>query len=264
MYQKAFREDDGDMNQVTQAEAAGSYAQASRTNASDRTNTKKSQVGGAVIGNPELSDRAKKYYEQLKKKYSNMDFILVSEDKKAEAQANAGKYANANRMVVLIDTEKVERMAVDEDYRKKYEAVIGGATKQLSQLKNSLGSNASAVKTYGMQVNDGGTTSFFAVIDKSLAAQKARIEKKAAQKKEAQKEAKKAAAEKQAEKKKTEKEQESERLKQEWDEENLVTVTASSMEELLQKINQTISMGMSDYVQTEQESWVGGKFDFYG
>ena len=115
-----------------------------------------------------------------------------------------------------------------------------------------------------MQVNDGGTTSFFAVIDKSLAAQKARIEKKAAQKKEAQKEAKKAAAEKQAEKKKTEKEQESERLKQEWDEENLVTVTASSMEELLQKINQTISMGMSDYVQTEQESWVGGKFDFYG
>lgn len=249
------------MNQVTQAEAAASYVQASQTTASDKT-AKKSKVGGAVIGTPELSDKAKKYYEQLKKKYSNMDFILVSKDKKAEAQANAGRYANANRMVVLIDEEKIERMAVDEEYRKKYEAIIGGAKNQLSQLKDSLGVNAASVKTYGMQVNDGGNASFFAVIDKSLAAQRARIDKKAAEKKTEQKEAKKAAAEKQAEKRKADREKEAERL--EWDEENTVTVTASSIEELIQKINNTISMGMSDYVQTEEESWVGGHFDFYG
>lgn len=249
------------MNQVTQAEAAASYVQASQTTASDKT-AKKSKVGGAVIGTPELSDKAKKYYEQLKKKYSNMDFILVSKDKKAEAQANAGRYANANRMVVLIDEEKIERMAVDEEYRKKYEAIIGGAKNQLSQLKDSLGVNAASVKTYGMQVNDGGNASFFAVIDKSLAAQRARIDKRAAEKKADQKEAKKAAEEKRTEKRKADREKEAERL--EWDEENTVTVTASSVEELIQKINNTISMGMSDYVQTEEESWVGGHFDFYG
>lgn len=249
------------MNQVTQAEAAASYAQTAQTTASDKT-AKKSKVGGAVIGSPELSDKAKKYYEQLKKKYSNMDFILVSKDKKAEAQANAGRYANANRMVVLIDEEKIERMAVDEEYRKKYEAIIGGAKNQLSQLKDSLGANAASVKTYGMQVNDGGTASFFAVIDKSLAAQRARIDKKAAEKKAEQKEAKKAAEEKNAQKRKTDREKETERL--EWDEENTVTITASSVEELIQKINNTISMGMSDYVQTEEESWVGGHFDYYG
>lgn len=249
------------MNQVTQAEAAASYAQTAQTTASDKT-AKKSKVGGAVIGSPELSDKAKKYYEQLKKKYSNMDFILVSKDKKAEAQANAGRYANANRMVVLIDEEKIERMAVDEEYRKKYEAIIGGAKNQLSQLKDSLGANAASVKTYGMQVNDGGTASFFAVIDKSLAAQRARIDKKAAEKKAEQKEAKKAAEEKNAQKRKTDREKEMERL--EWDEENTVTITASSVEELIQKINNTISMGMSDYVQTEEESWVGGHFDYYG
>lgn len=249
------------MNQVTQTEAAASYVQASQTTASDKT-AKKSKVGGAVIGTPELSDKAKKYYEQLKKKYSNMDFILVSKDKKAEAQANAGRYANANRMVVLIDEEKIERMAVDEEYRKKYEAIIGGAKNQLSQLKDSLGVNAASVKTYGMQVNDGGNASFFAVIDKSLAAQRARIDKRAAEKKADQKEAKKAAEEKRTEKRKADREKEAERL--EWDEENTVTVTASSVEELIQKINNTISMGMSDYVQTEEESWVGGHFDFYG
>ena len=74
------------MNQVTQAEA-GSYAymtgNTTSSAAADKT-MKKSKVSGAVIGTPELSEKAKKYYEQLKKKYSNMDFILVSKDKKEE------------------------------------------------------------------------------------------------------------------------------------------------------------------------------------
>ena len=113
-----------------------------------------------------------------------------------------------------------------------------------------------------MQVNDGGTASFFAVIDKSLAAQKARIDKKAAEKKEEKKEAQKAANEKRAEKRKADKEKEAERM--EWNDEDTITITASSVEELIQKINNTISMGMSDYVQTKEESWVGGNFDFYG
>ena len=153
------------MNQVTQAEAFGSYMQAAQQTSSEKADTKKNKVSGATIGDPKLSEKAAKYYEKLKKKYSNMDFILVSEDKKAEAQANAGKYANANRMVVLIDTEKIERMAEDNKYRKQYEAIISGATNQLSQLKSSLGANASSVKTYGMQVKEG-TASFFAVVDK--------------------------------------------------------------------------------------------------
>lgn len=252
------------MNQVTQSDVMSSYSPVSKTTSSERTDAKKSRVGGAVIGSPELSDKAKKYYAQLRKKYSNMDFILVSKDKKAEAQANAGKYANANRMVVLIDEEKIERMAADEDYRKKYEAIISGAKNQLSQLKDSLGANASSVKTYGMQVNDGGNASFFAVIDKSLAAQKVRIDKKAAQKKEDKKEAQKAAAEKRAEKRKTEREQEADRLSGDWDDENTITVTASSVEELIQKINSAISMGRSDFVMTKEESYVGGHLDFYG
>ena len=48
-----------------------------------------------------------------------------------------------------------------------------------------------------MQVNDNGTASYFAVLEKSSAAQKERIEKKAVEKKEAKK-----TAQKKAEKKK--------------------------------------------------------------
>ena len=45
-------------------------------------NEKSGSVSGKTIGSPKLSKKAADYYESLKKKYSNMDFILVSEDKK--------------------------------------------------------------------------------------------------------------------------------------------------------------------------------------
>jgi Pyruvate/2-oxoacid:ferredoxin oxidoreductase gamma subunit len=62
---------------------------------------KNSKVSGKTIGEPKLSDKAKEYYEKLKKKFSTMDFILVSKDMKETAKANAGQYANANKMGVL-------------------------------------------------------------------------------------------------------------------------------------------------------------------
>ena len=89
---------------------------------------KNSKVSGKTIGEPKLSDKAKEYYEKLKKKFSTMDFILVSKDMKETAKANAGQYANANKMVVLIDEEKIERMAEDESYRKQYEGIIANAS----------------------------------------------------------------------------------------------------------------------------------------
>ena len=218
--------------------------------------TKKSKVtSGAVIGAPELSEKAQKYYEQLKKKFSNMDFILVSMDQKANAAANASQYANANRMVVLVDTEKIERMAEDEAYRKQIEGVISGAAVQMSQLQTSLGSSGASVKSYGMQVNDGGTASFFAVIDKSLAAQKERIEKNAAKKAEEKK-----ADEKKADEKKAQQKQADQSIKQD----EQVTITANSIEELLQKINDTLYESMSDYVCTDQENSLGQHVDFLG
>ncbi len=216
---------------------------------------KKTGNYGRTIGRPELSEEGQKYYEQLKKKFSNMDFILVSKDMKEMAKAQAGSYANPNRLVVLIDEEKIEKMATDEDFRKQYEAIIQNAGTKLPQLQQSLGSNASKVKAFGMQVNDGGNASFFAVIDKSLAAQRERIkkgaEKKAEQKKAAEKkEAKKAAEERLAGK-------HAERV----EDEDMVTVTASSIEELVKKINNVIYEGMSDYVQTDAEKMVGQHFD---
>ena len=212
---------------------------------------------GKTIGNVKLSEEGAKYYEELKNKYSNMDFILVSKDQKANAQANAASYANASKMVVLIDEEKIERMATDENYRKQYESIIKNAASGLTQLKSQIEASGQSgnVKGYGMQVNGGGTASYFAVLKKSAADQKARIEKKAAEKKEAKK-----AAEKKAEKKEKE-----ERLHEPKDTgEETVTITANSIEELMQKIQDYYFNQMSDTVQTAEESALGQHIDFRG
>ena len=226
-------------------------------------NEKSGSVSGKTIGSPKLSKKAADYYESLKKKYSNMDFILVSAAKKEQAKAQASSYANASKMVVLIDEDKVERMAEDENYRKQYEGIIANAASGLSQLGQSIAATGANVKGYGMQVNDGGTASFFAVLKKSGAAQKERIAKKAEQKKEAKK----------AEAKKAKKKEEQERLENKKDsriddnsgieeDEDTVTITASSMEELLQKIQEYTQKYMNDDVKTDDEKKVGQQFDY--
>lgn len=219
---------------------------------------KKSKVSGKTIGQPELSEKGQKYYEELKKKYSNMDFVLVSKDMKEQAKAQAGNYANPNRMVVLIDEEKIERMAEDENYRKQYESIIKNAATKLPELQSSLGKAASNVKTFGMKVNDNGTVSYFAVVDKSLASQRDRIEKNAAKKKEAQKTADKKAAKKAAEEKLDKK-----RLEGKEQDEDTVMVEATTIDELIEKINQAL-YGDGNRVRTEEERALGQHIDFWG
>jgi len=212
------------------------------------------KVSGQTVGNPKLSEKAAKYYEELKKKYSNMNFVLVSADQKENAKANAASYANANNMVVLIDDEKIEKMANDEDYRKQIEGVISNAASGISQMAESLSATGANIKGYGIQVNDDGTTSFFAALEKSSAAQAERIQKKVEANRAAKKEAAKEANE----------ERKEERLKKAKESDDTVTVTANSVEELIQKIQDIAIADRSDSVQTEQEKQVGQNFDFRG
>ena len=152
---------------------------------------------GNTIGDVKLSDKAADYLDKLKSKFHNMEFITVSKDMKAQVQQNAASYGNANKMVVLIDEEKLERMAADESYRKKYEGIIAMSQSKMAAAKNSLASTGASIKNFGMSVDAGGRESFFATVEKSQDLQKKRIEKKAAEKKE-QKAKEKKKAEKKA------------------------------------------------------------------
>ena len=239
----------------------GTYSAENVKNTIETKQTKSANYG-KTIGEPELSEKAQKYYEQLKKKFGNYDFILVSREEKENAKANAAKYANNLKTVVLIDEDKIEKMATDEKYRKQYEGILSGASAQLQQLKTSMEKSGANVKGYGMQVNDNGTMSLFAVLKKSSADQKARIEKKAEQRK---------AEKKAADKKAAQKEQE-ERWKNigkgkdnriDSEEEDTVTISANSVEELIAKIEEYNFDERSNRIQTEKEKQIGQNIDFW-
>lgn len=229
---------------------------------------------GMAIGDVQLSDKAKDYYNQLKSKFGNMEFIAVSKDMKSQVQANAAAYGNANKQVVLIDDEKLEMMANDESFRKKYEGIIAMSQSQLASAKNSLASSGASVKNFGMSVNSDGSTNFFATLEKSSDDQTKRIEKKQAEKKAAKAKEKKVeekkAKEKRLEKAKEEKKAKEAKLEDSDDEsvikgdKEYVKFEANSMEDLLNKVSKYAYDNSAKNVMTEEEKAVGQLFDFKG
>lgn len=232
----------------------------------------KSTDYGMTIGDVELSDKAKEYYEKLKSKFGNMEFILVSNDMKSQVQQNAAAYGNASKQVVLIDAEKLEKMANDPSYAKKYEGIIQMSQTKLAEMKNSLASSGASVKNFGISVDSNGNTSYFATLEKSSEAQAKRIEKKAeekrAAKKKAAKEANEERIEKIREKRKAEKAEAAERLEEaaeeSTDEKEYEILEADSFEALFNKIS-TYSYNLAaSTVMTQEELSFGQNIDYKG
>lgn len=228
---------------------------------------KKTKVSGRTVGSPELTEKAAKYYEELKKKYGNLDFILVSKDQKEYAKANASRYSNPNKMVVLIDEEKIERMAEDEKFRSQYESIISQGANGLTQLKSKLANMGLNVKSCGMNVYDNGATSFFATMDQSFKAQNKTAQERLARKKAAKKAEEKKAARKAEEKKQQEKLEagraEKKEIREEFfesDEDGEVTFTADSIEDLISQIENADYLIRRD-IRSSFERQVGQRFD---
>ena len=248
------------MSNISEITSGAAYEAARNTSAKETTKTTGNY--GKTLGKAQLSEEGAKYYEELKKKYSGMDFVLVSKDMKEYAKANASSFGNANRMVVLIDEEKIERMATDEEYRAKYEGLIAQAQSKMPELK-SIMQNKSGVKTIGMQVGDNGTASFFAVMNKSTKEMTDKLQAKRAEKKKAEKAAEKKEAKAELQDKlkaKASKAGES----QETDDEDYVILQADSVEELLRKIDEYNFNMRADSVQTPYEKSIGQSIDFKG
>ncbi len=238
---------------------------------------------GFTIGDVKLSDTAADYYSKLKAKFGNMEFIVVSKDMKAQVQANAAAYGNASKQVVLIDEEKLERMATDEDYRNKYEGIIAMSQAKLLEAKNSLASSGAAVKNFGMSVDANGNESFFATVEKSQDLQKERIEKKVeekrahkkAEEKKARKAAEKERIEKNREERRAEKKETQERISEELadagseegivpEEKEYVTISSHTLSDLVRNVQTYSYDSAAGHVMTDAERMVGSHIDFKG
>ena len=226
---------------------------------------------GTTIGDVQLSDKAKDYLGKLKSKFGGMEFITVSKDMKEQVKQNAASYGNANKMVVLIDEEKLERMATDENFRKKYEGIIATSQANMMQAKMGLTSSGASVKNFGMSVDSNGKENFFATVNKSPDLQKKRAEKKAAEKKAAKlqekRKAEKKAQEERIQKARDKKAQKADSDKEEveiTDDEEYVTFEADSLDDLLSKVQTYSYDNASGKVMTQSEKTVGTKIDFRG
>ncbi len=221
---------------------------------------------GYAIGDVKLSDTAADYYKSLKSKFAGMDFIVVSNDMKDTVKQNAAAYGNANKMVVLIDEEKLERMATDEDYRNKYEGLIAMAQSRLNEAKNSLVSSGASVKNFGISIDENGNEKFFATLEKSSELQKERIEKhaeeKKAQKAEDRKKADRQAHEEQIDKIREKSADPADSI--ESDDKEYVTIESNSLSDLISKVSAYSYQSAEARVRTEEERMIGTHVDFKG
>ncbi len=218
----------------------------------NKVNKENTKTGSTknTIGSPELSEAASSYYEELKSKYSDVEFVLVDNENADTAKEAASNIVTDKSMIVLISEDEVEQMATDETVRTQNESLIEDAKNQMPDLIEQLKESGANVKSFGIEINDDGTASYFAVVDKSMAAQKERIENNIAEKRAEKKaEAKEANAEKLENRRTSRKE-------------DLTTVTSSSMEDLINKIKDVMYEAKADSVMTEQEKMIGQNFDF--
>ena len=203
----------------------------------------------STIGNPELTEKASNYYEELKSKHADVEFVLVDKENVNSAKEQASNIRTNKSMIVLISEDEVEEMAADENVRTQNEKLIADAKAQMPDLLKQLKESGTDVKSFGMEFNDNGTASYFAVVDQSMAAQKERIENNL--------------SEKRAEKRADAKEANSEKLEnlRAGHKENLTTITASSMKDLLNKLQDMAYGANIGTIQTPQEKMVGQSFD---
>ena len=206
-----------------------------------------------MVGDVELSDKAKEYYAKLKEKFGNVDFVLVSKDMKEQVEANASRYGNASKPIVLIDDEKIEKMANDSAYAKKYEGIIESSLAKLEAARNSIAASGATIKNFGMSVGEDGKTSFFAVLEKASDSAN-RIREKNIEKHK---------AEKAAEKKKTEKEEKKERLeKLSEDDKEYIEFRSDSLEDLVDSVSK-YAFNSSESALFAREG-LGQSIDFKG
>ena len=209
-----------------------------------------STTQSSEVKKPQLSTAAQKLLEKLQKTYNNMDFMVYGNGQDAKELLSQG----TKEISVLFSNDELEKMASDEKYEKEYMSRVQGALRMSDQINKQFGyTSAFGEKSDNVQISKIGISfesdrkmTIFAKLEKTSARQREHIEK--------------AREEKRAESK--EKEKKAGKEIQSYSKTNTdtkrVSVQASSMEELIEK------MTAVDWntVKAEKMAENGGRFDF--
>jgi len=245
-------------------------------NITDYTSAVKKRIYGKTIGEPQLSEGALKVYNDLKNKYSNNEFILVDDDQINSAQSMAASFANKDKLVVLINESKLEKMAEDSNYLNEIESKIQMANTKLPDMQAMM-QNDSSVKGIGLQFGNDGTSKFFAIVDKNNKSFNEMVEKIREKRKQKKTEEEKKAKRKEEEEEWEEKLEEIKQARKESlevlsnkDEDvfgliergEAKLITADTLEGLYQKVKEYHMEEYGNSIFSPREMAVGSRFDF--
>ena len=195
----------------------GAAAQSRKTAKADDKKTDETKKTNS--NSVQLSDKAKALLQELKKTYNNAD-IYVAE---YETDEEAAEYLSrgSKDFSVLIDPEELERMAADDEVKKKNLNLLDESLGKLSEMKEELKETGreDEVVTLGVNIGKDGQVSYFAELEKSGERTKEFVDKMLEDKKEADAE-------------KADKVQD----KYNFEHSKRATVSANSVEDLLEQI----------------------------
>ncbi len=161
----------------------GAAAQSRKTAKADDKKTDETKKTNS--NSVQLSDKAKALLQELKKTYNNAD-IYVAE---YETDEEAAEYLSrgSKDFSVLIDPEELERMAADDEVKKKNLNLLDESLGKLSEMKEELKETGreDEVVTLGVNIGKDGQVSYFAELEKSGERTKEFVDKMLEDKKEA-------------------------------------------------------------------------------
>lgn len=213
----------------------------SQTAKSTSSKTDKTRKTG---NNVQLSDKARALLQELKKTYSNMDFMVADYESEEEAASYLGR--GSKEYSVLIDPEELERMASDDNVKEQNLSILDNAVGKLDEMKNQLGDKENEVVRMGVSIGKNGEVSYFAELEKAGERQKEFVDRIRENKKENAREAD-AKADSKA------------HGRYDYEHSKRTTLYASTAEELLDKIKNV------DWDDIREETTIptpGGRFDF--
>lgn len=202
-------------------------------------------VGKAGSAPVQLSSKAKALLQELKRTYSNMDFMVTDYESDEDAASYLSR--STKEYSVLLDAEELERMAADEDVKKQNLSLLDEAVGQLDDMKDQLGEHKDEVLRMGISIGKNGEMSFFAELEKAGERQKEFVDRIREGRKDA------------AEKAQADKTDSRHPHRYDYERSRRTTVYASTAEELLDKIKNV------DWDNIKEETSVpmpGDRFSF--
>ena len=125
-----------------------------------------------TVGETQLSEKAQTLLKKLRDTYGDMDFFVANfskGDNVKDILSRAGKDYS-----VILTVEDLEKMASDKKYKKEYMERVQGARRMSEQINKEYGvisafgepTSRTKVNKIGISINENGTTTFFARLEK--------------------------------------------------------------------------------------------------